>query len=253
MFLILKPSYLYQVSVTGGRMVYQPPVEQTGLKLSYNQQALYFLVPEGTGEFTLYWMNHRSYKGSPARLSLYDPQGRHVNDQDAPKVDPKELLAKLAAQGVDVSDLETPSGSGDFNPPFNPVPPLEMHVSSPVPGVWKVVVGSAGGLPADDVGLWLEGTPSFFTSQPDQYWQPKIGADTAWAKVEVTKEILPKPIVGTVGSFGPAGGQQAQRMIEYGVRAEKCFLMHPRVNPRMIIPTLTRPIFPHSASRIWPS
>ena len=62
--LILKSSNLYQVSVTGGRMVYQPPVEQTGLKLSYNQQALYFLVPEGTGEFTLYWMNHRSYKGS---------------------------------------------------------------------------------------------------------------------------------------------------------------------------------------------
>jgi hypothetical protein len=230
--LILKPSYQYQVSVTGGQMVYQPPVEQTGLRVLYGQQELYFVVPQGVPEFTLYWMNHRGYKGSAARITLYDPAGRRVDDQSAPLVDPAKIMADLIAAGQDSSELNTSAGSGNFNPDTNPVPPMEIHVASPPPGSWKVVVGTTDGTVADNVGLWLEGAPSFFSNQPNQYWQPKNGKDTAWAKVAVTAKVLPKPLLGVVGFYGPPGGVQEQGLYEYGVQAEAPYLLHPLMEPK---------------------
>ena len=223
--LILKPSYIWQVSLSRGKMVYQPPAEETGLRIKFNKKALYFKVPQGTPSFDLFWVNHRSFKGSPARIQIFNPHDKLVAEQNAPKINPETLLKNIGIQSTD-KDM------GAFNPESNPVPPKKIHFESPTPGLWKVIIGTTGINKADDVGLWFAGISSYFTQNREKIFAPDFKSQKISAKIKVSDQILPKPLLGVVGSFGPKGGKREKIMSKYGIQAEKVFLNHNIEEPR---------------------
>jgi hypothetical protein len=231
--LILKPSYLWDVSLSRGDMVFEPPVEMTGVKRPFGHTPFFFHVPAKSSGFDFYVINHRSYKGKPARVKLSDPHGRVVSDKELPEVEPKSLLKKLKSQGVDLSEINSSAGSGNFNPAFNPVFPEHIHVNRPEPGIWKVEIGTTGKLFADNVGFWIEGIPSYFSGSPeglqaasDRLRLSGPESECVPVAVKVSNHTLDAPKLGVVGFFGPKNGWQETKMTEYGIQAEKVFVSH---------------------------
>jgi len=231
--LILKSSYLWDVSLSRGEMVFEPPVEMTGVKRRFSDTPFFFHVPAKTSGFDFYVINHRSYKGKAARIKLSDPHGRVVSDKALPDVDPRTLLKKLKSRGVDLSEINSSAGSGNFNPSFKPVFPEQIHVNAPEPGIWKVEVGTTGNLFTDNVGFWIEGLPSYFSNSPDglQNASDRLRlsgpeSECVPVAVKVSNHTLDAPKLGVVGFFGPKNGWQEKKMTEYGIQAEKVFVSH---------------------------
>ncbi|NDY73892.1 hypothetical protein DO021_19340 [Desulfobacter hydrogenophilus] len=231
--LILKSSYLWHVSLSEGKMVFEPPVEITGVKRQFSDMPFFFQVPAKTSGFDFYVINHRSYKGKSARVKLSDPHGRIVSDKELPKVDTQSLLKKLKSRGVDLSEIKSSAGSGNFNPPFNPIFPERIHVNIPEPGTWKVEIGTKGTLVTDNVGFWIEGIPSYFSNTAEgvqntsgRLWLSGQEADFVPVSIKVSNHTLNAPTLGVVGFFGPKNGWQETKMAEYGIQAEKVFVSH---------------------------
>jgi len=231
--LILKPSYLWDVSLSRGDMVFEPPVEMTGVKRHFSDSPFFFHVPARTSGFDFYVINHRSYKGRAARIKLSDPHGRVIWDNALPEVDPNALLKKLQSQGVDLSEINSSAGSGNFNPSFNPVFPKHIHVNTPEPGIWKVEIGTTGKLLTDNVGFWIEGIPSYFSSTAqgirdasDRLRLSGPESEFIQVAIKVSSHMLNAPKLGVVGFFGPRNGRQETKMAAYGIQAEKVFVSH---------------------------
>lgn len=231
--LILKSSYLWHVFLSDGNMAFEPPVEMSCVKRHFSDKPFFFRVPAHTPGFDFFAINHRSYKGRPARIRLFDSEGQIVADKKLPEVSPKILLKKLKARGVDISEIRSSAGSGNFNPPSDLIPTEQIHVSSPQSGLWKVEIGTEGAFMADNVGFWVEGIPSYFTmtakglgNETHPLYASFPESDFIPVTVTVSDQQLTAPILGVVGPFGPNNGPRQAKMTEYGIQAEKVFLSH---------------------------
>nr|WP_321403133.1 hypothetical protein [uncultured Desulfobacter sp.] len=236
--LILKPSYLWHVSLSDGYLLFEPPVEMASVKRDFSDKPFFFRVPAHTAGFDFFAINHKSYKGQAARVTLFDPKGQMVADKKLPEVSPKTLLQKLKSQGVDISEIRSSAGSGNFNPPSDLIPTEHIHVSSPQSGIWTVGIGTTGNFMADNVGFWVEGIPSYFTmtangfeNEPRPSWASLPESDFIPVTVTVSDQQLTPPILGVVGPFGPDNGPREAKMAEYGIQAEKVFLSHGAEEP----------------------
>lgn len=237
--LILKPSYLWHVSLSEGGMVFEPPVEISGVKRHFSDKPFFFQVPAHTTDFDFFVINHRSYKGQSAHIRLSDPDGQIVADKKLPEVDAKILLKKLKSQGVDLSEISSSAGSGNFNPAFDLIPPERIHVNSPKSGLWKVEIGTESNFRTDNVGFWVEGIPSYFSTAakgfqnaPSLSGLPTPESDFVSVIITVSDQQLTAPILGVVGPFGPMNGRREEKMTEYGIQAEKVYLIHGAEEPR---------------------
>lgn len=217
--LILKPSYLWQISSSTGKMVYEPPLETTGLRMSFGEHELYFHVPEKTKSFKLFWINHRGYLGSAARIQLFDPKNQLVAEDKMAKVDRKTACRLLGSE-------KSRCFHGGFNPKIDPVPPQEILINNPISGIWKIDIGTTNLFYADDVGVWLAGIPSFFSQSPEHLYVPSYVRKNIFAEIRIHDKKLTPPILGAVGRFGPKGGERQTLMAGYGVCAEKVFFNH---------------------------
>jgi hypothetical protein len=236
--LILKPSYLWRVSLSDGCMLFEPPVEMACVKRDFSDPPFFFQVPAHTAGFDFFAINHRSYKGQAARVKLFDPKGQMVADKKMPEVSPEILLKKLKSLGVDTSEIRSSAGSGNFNPPSDLIPTEHIHVSSPQSGIWKVEIGTAGNFMADNVGFWVEGIPSYFSmsangleNEPHPPGASFSASDFIPVTVTVSDQQLNPPILGVVGPFGPDNGPRQAKMTEYGIQAENVFLSHGAEEP----------------------
>ncbi len=222
--LILKPSYMWRLSLSGGKMVYEPPKETTGLRMIFKGGALYFLVPDNTVSFKLFWTNRRGYKGPDARIQVFNPNNELISDDEMSKIDPQIACRMLGLERSECS-------GGAFSPRFDPAPPHEISIHDPLSGIWKIYIGPINAPFPREVGVWLSGIPSLFAQNPESLYVPQDETLPVSSNITVLDDKLSKPLLGVVGPFGPAGGAREKMMTDYGVQAEKVFLNHDNQEP----------------------
>jgi hypothetical protein len=239
--LLLKPSYSYDITASGSGMVFAPDRQGPALFQTHGRQRLTFRVPEGTDQFSLVFTNTFNLKGRPSRLTLFDPTGRQVAQQNRPRVQRDALVREVA--GTTLKKLQKGQKGSDMTPDAPPaaLTPSRIRIDAPRPGFWSMDTGALK-WSRGRIGIALEGIPNYLCGSARHWFEPRFTTKA----VRVGAEIAPlgpakPPVLGMVGHMGRPGDSEGAMLKKFGQQGDKLFVW-----PRHLIATQKGPALRHA-------
>lgn len=203
--MILSGEAVWNARTQNTPVIFEPEREWTSLHQTDDKdRRYYFRVAPDCERFTLHATNQNGNTGAPAVVRLYDPHGKLSKDVGLKRITPESLMHRIGAANRQEAELKFRILTED------------VTITDPDPGVWSVEAFCRHS--ADDVGVWLDGTPNLFALHPNDLFEPAFPAAEASLTVDADKVRGPTGLPSVICGFN-RGDQTLPILQDLGMRA----------------------------------